>query len=544
MEDAYGLIGNNIFLPLIPMTLLLISVVAINNQILFPRLLLKNRISAYISCVLAMAFFLGIISVGIEYLLRNQFSLPHRISNYGSPWIIVDTFCNSILLAVIFLGLGMLQLFKLWATQLKKEKKLTKKLKKYIATVKDRLNPEYIFSTLKKIASDRQSDSEEIATNIRNLSNYLRQQLYELPEPPQINTDTSDSVSHSRIAKIIVSKKYKQLRHMIFLSLLVIISCGIYFNTPDQPEFTAGRLLGQLSMFAVLTAVAYINILWLYTKFMLRGDLKKYVLSVCILMLLLSSPIIAIQILTYEQNVYATSLPASIIILSTISTMLTLSLFIGGVSAALLLHNWMETTQRIILLRAETVRQEYAYLRKQINPHFLFNILNNIGISVYDDPEYARSLISNLISLLEYQLGDLDHDSTTLEHELYFIRSYFSLEATRREKFNYVIETELSDESIIIPNLLFIPIIENGVKYSCGNAAIPDISVLVSESKDRLTLICVNPYDAEDTENHQGGKIGLSNTRRRLELLYDDNYTLECSKNENTYNVKLEIPLT
>lgn len=544
MGDVYGLIGNRIFLPLIPMTLLLTAAVVINDRILFRHLLLKNHLCAYTLCVLSMAFVLGLLSIGIEFTLRNHFGLPHRIKDYSSYWILIDTFCNSILIAVIFFGLGTLQLFNLWTLQVKEENTLTLKLKAYIAAVKDRLNPEYIFNTLKGISSDRNSDSEGIVAQIRNLSAYLRMQLYDLPEPPKIETRATADMSHPKLAKIITSRKYRHLRHLIFTAILVVISCGTFFNSPDLPEFSSERLIGQLSMFAVLAIVAYVNILWLFPRFMRHGNVRRYALSVGIFIMILVSPIIAVQILTYEPNVYDTSLPAPLILLSTLGTMLTLFLFIAGVSASLILQNWMATTQRLTLLRAETVRQEYSYLRKQINPHFLFNILNNIGITVYDNPDYARSLIDHLISLLKYQLDDLDQETSTLEKELQFIKSYLSLEATRREKFDYEIDTYISNSQVIIPTLLLIPIIENGVKYSGGNLPMPDIKIEIRDKENRLAFICVNPYDAEDIENRQGGKIGLANTRRRLELLYDDNYKLECMKRDNIYTVKLEIPLT
>lgn len=545
MEDVYGLIGNRIFLPLIPMTLLLTAAVVINDHILFRHLLLKNHLCAYTLCALTMAFVLGLLSIGIEFTLRNHFGLPHRIKDYSSYWILIDSFCNSILIAVIFFGIGTLQLFNLWTLQVKEEKTLTQKLKAYIAAVKDRLNPEYIFNTLKGISSDRNSDSEEILAQIRNLSAYLRMQLYDLPEPPKIETRATADMSHPKLAKIITSRKYRYLRHLIFTAILVVISCGTFFNSPDLPEFSSERLIGQLSMFAVLAIVAYVNILWLFPRFMRHGNVRRYALSVGIFIMILVSPIIAVQILTYEPNVYSSSLPHALMLLSTMGTMLTLFLFIGGISTALLLQNWISTIQRLTLLRAETVRQEYSYLRKQINPHFLFNILNNIGISVYDDPDYARSLIGHLISLLKYQLTDMEHETTTLEKELHFIKSYFSLEASRREKFDYVLAADTPCLDIAVPSLLFIPIIENGVKYSIGNKTpIPDISIEFTVSDDRLTLVCVNPYDAADIENHKGGKIGLANTRRRLELLYDDNYRLDCAKGNKTYTVKLEIPLT
>ena len=103
-----------------------------------------------------------------------------------------------------------------------------------------------------------------------------------------------------------------------------------------------------------------------------------------------------VQIMTYEPNVYDKNLPLVIEIISALGSIITLLLYIGGISAILLLQDWVRTQQRVVLLQAETARQEYAYLRKQINPHFLFNVLNNIGIIAYDDADLSVSLMNSL----------------------------------------------------------------------------------------------------------------------------------------------------
>lgn len=352
-----------------------------------------------------------------------------------------------------------------------------------------------------------------------------------------------DDTRHSRIAVLLVSSKFRYARHFIFIGILMIISFGAFFSTPDTPEFSFDRFLGVLSMFAILAIVAYTNILWLYPRFMKRGNIRRYAVSVTILLLAIAIPLIILQIHTYEPNVYSRQLPVFIAFISTIGSLMSLFMFIGGVSAALLLQNWIDTKQKLTLLRAETIRQEYVYLRKQINPHFLFNVLNNIGITVYDDPVCARALINDLITLLKYQLENMGRETTTLSQELSFIRSYFALEATRRETFNYLIDTDASDENVNIPTLLFIPFIENAVKYSISNTGMPEVTVSFTVRKNILTFVCVNPYDKKRIENLHNGGIGLDNTRRRLDMLYERDYSLHCDKTEKTYSVRLEIPL-
>lgn len=543
--DAYDIVGYSIFWLLLPMTAIFISAVIVNDKILISRLLLKNRLGGYCLAVFGVVYVLTLLSLLLEYVTRSTLGLPMRIANYLSPWILADTLGNGLLLAMILLGLGLLHLFNRWQQEVENETLLTRKLQSYISSVKDRLNPTLILDKLNEIVADGRACPKDMETRIRHLSVYLREQLYELPEPPKIKPIAVENERHSRITSLLVSRKFRYARHMVFLVILMIISCGAFFNAPDNPKFTFDRFLGVLSMFGVLALIAYINILWLYPHFMKSGNVKKYTVAVMVMLLAIIIPVILLQILTYEPNVYSKQLPFVITFISTMGSLLTLFLFIGGISVLLLLQNWIGTKQRLTLLKAETIRQEYSYLRKQINPHFLFNVLNNIGISVYDDPDYAKRLIKDLMALLKYQLEDMGRDKTSLSNELAFIRSYFALEATRRDSFDYDIEVDIEnqDEDITIPTLLFIPFFENAVKYSVASESMPEVRIKFEVRKRWLRFLCTNPYDAEDLKHIQKGGIGLTNTRRRLELLYEGNYTLRCEKGANTFSVILEIPL-
>lgn len=428
--DAYDSVGYSIFWLLLPMTLLFITAVVINDSVLIPKLLLRNRYGLYCVSVIGVAYSLSFIALYLEYDTRRCLDIPMRISDYFSPWILADVLGNSLLLAMILLGLGMTHLFNRWKVETKQERVLSCKLESYISTVNERLNLSVILEKLKRISQSVSESPEATSSGIRQLSDYLREQLYELPEPPVLETVETEPTESSLLVEWLVFKRYRPARHLIFLTILAIISCGVFFNAPDSPEFTSHRLLGAFSMFSLLAVITYINILWLYPKYLKRGNLKRYAIAVAILLLTIVAPMIIVQILTYEPNVYNKHFPTIIAVISTIGSVLTLFLFIGGISSVLVLQNWMQTNQRMTLLKAETVRQEYAWLRKQINPHFLFNVLNNIGICAYYDPAMTAQLLSELQHMLEYQLLDLRKETTSLKAECAFINSYFSLEST------------------------------------------------------------------------------------------------------------------
>lgn len=540
--DVYNTLGYSVLWLLLPLTLLFMAGVKVNDM-LIPLMLLKGRYVKYCSAVFIMVYSLSTLALCIEYVSRDALGLPMRIGDYSSPWILADLLGNSMLLFMILLGLGLLHIFKRWKNELETDNMLADKLETYINAVNDRLNSVHIMNRLRKIASHRYDTVADMEDDIRKLSGYLRKQLYELPQPPEFDYSRSTGNEYSRVTELLVSRRFHYLRHVVLCVVLLIISCGAFFNAPDNPEFTADRCMGVLSMFAILVSIAYLNVLWLYPRFMKRGSIRRYAVAVGIMLASQTLPVILLQVLTYEPNVYSQSLPVFIAVISTLGSVLTLFFFVGGISSVLLLRNWIITRQHLTLLRAETLRQEYSYLRKQINPHFLFNVLNSIGITAYDDMKLSRSLLENLITLLDFQLRDMRRECTTVGDEVMFLGSYLSLEKVRRDGFRYKIEADPDVEDEIIPTLMFIPFVENSVKYSSITTGTVNVKMKFRRSGGRLVFECSNPFDyTEESAMYQGG-IGHSNVKRRLRLLFDDDFTLTCRKEGTEYNVKLEIPI-
>ena len=541
--DVYDEVGYRIFWLLLPMTLLFISAVAVNDKYLIPRLLLRGRYRYYCIGVLGVVYLLSLVALCLEYGTRFWLDMPMRISDYTCPWILADILGNSLLLAMMLLGLGLLHLYRCWDKEAKEEKALACQLESYILTVSKRLNLSAILVKLQGISENVLTAPGATVTRIRDLSNYLREQLYELPEPPSIESTVSTAASHSHIADWLVARRYRPFRHIIFIAILAVISCGAFFNAPDNPEFSFDRFLGVMSMFGILLLIAYVNILWLCPKFLKRGSVKRYAISVGALLLAIAAPLILLQILTYEPNVYSKPLPAIIAVISTIGSILTLFFFVGGISSVLMLQNWAQTNRRVVLLKAETVRQEYAWLRKQINPHFLFNVLNNIGICAYDDPELTLRQLADLQHLLKYQLLDIRRETTTVKNECAFINSYFALESTRRDRFEYALECEASDD-VEIPTLLFLPFVENAVKYCTIDDGGPDVQVSFSMKQDILRFTCKNRYKPDRVKLMKSGGIGVVNTLQRLKYIYGDTFGYNVANDGKTYTVDLKIPLT
>lgn len=544
LMDAYNTAGYTILWLLLPATLLFMAGVFLNDSVLIPRLLLKNRFGAYAIAIFGCSYLVSLLALVLEYGARRLLGLPMRIADYSSLWILVDAFSNCILLSMVLLGLGMLQLYRRWSAEVRRERELAENLEQYIRTVSSYLRPALILSKLDAVSEAIGQSADLAMERIRELSDYLRRQLTELPAPPAVDPSDAQAERYGRLTAFLIGRRAGWLRHLLFIAVLMAIAFGTFFNAPDQPEFSANRLSGALSMFLLLLLIAYTDILWLYRSFKKKGNLKRYALAVGLFLLALTLPMIFIQIATYEPNAYGNGLPVLIAAIATIGSLLTLMFYVGGISAVLLLQDWMKSRRRMTLLRAETVRQEYACLRKQINPHFLFNILNNIGIIAYDDPAFSGMMLRNLKELLRFQFEDMRRDTTSLGRELSFLEAYFALEQSRRDGLAYSIDCDKTLAGCSIPTLLFIPFVENAVKYCAPAAgAEPDVLVRFSRSAGRLIFYCRNRFEHSLLAATTHGGIGLKNTRRRLDLLFDGAYLLKCVRDDNSFSIELAIPL-
>ena len=193
-------------------------------------------------------------------------------------------------------------------------------------------------------------------------------------------------------------------------------------------------------------------------------------------------------------------------------------------------------------LEHQNLEQQLEYLKYQINPHFFMNTLNNIHALVDIDPEKAKSTIVELSKMMRFILYEGDKHGVPLTREFEFIRTYLSLMRLRytdKVKITVELPTEVPDKTI--PPLMLISFIENAFKHGISYQRDSFIDIHVSVEQQRLRFLCHN--SKADKPNQEKGGVGLANVRQRLQLLYDNNFTLNIQDNPDTYHVELTIPL-
>lgn len=193
------------------------------------------------------------------------------------------------------------------------------------------------------------------------------------------------------------------------------------------------------------------------------------------------------------------------------------------------------------LLEKQNLEQQLEYLKCQINPHFFMNTLNNIHALVDINPEMAKSTILELSKLMRYVLYEGAKTFVPLQKDISFLRNYINLmklRYTNKVKIDIDIPETIPDKSI--PPMLLITFVENAFKHGVSYKDTSFITIQLSCTDDRLYFSCQNSKHPEST-NEQGG-VGLSNVKKRLELLFGENHHLDIRDEDNTYLVNLEIP--
>jgi hypothetical protein len=192
------------------------------------------------------------------------------------------------------------------------------------------------------------------------------------------------------------------------------------------------------------------------------------------------------------------------------------------------------------------LQTELNFLRSQVSPHFLFNVLNNLVSLSRKRSDKLEPALVNLSHLLRYMIYESDHDKVLLDREVTYIDSYINLQMLRfGNEVTVRINVDGPVEKYMIEPMLLIPFIENAFKHGTGLVDHPVIliSLEVNDEKKQLFFKVVNTVNALDSSKDKNSGIGLNNVIRRLDILYPGNYQLNIIDKNHHFTTELAIHL-
>ncbi|GAB5398469.1 MAG: hypothetical protein Aureis2KO_00540 [Aureisphaera sp.] len=209
-----------------------------------------------------------------------------------------------------------------------------------------------------------------------------------------------------------------------------------------------------------------------------------------------------------------------------------------------LLIDWNRKQKETQELEIEKKETELKYLKSQVNPHFLFNNLNNIYSLSLERSEKVSDLILKLSEFLSFSLYETSNKTIPIKKEIDLILNFIELQTDRfADRVEVLVDIQEPENFLEIPPVLLIPFVENAFKHSLKNeTGKAFINIRLSENNNTLSLEVENsqPENIQEASENKGG-IGLVNIKRRLELLYGEKHSLRINETSNTFRVRLEL---
>ena len=327
--------------------------------------------------------------------------------------------------------------------------------------------------------------------------------------------------------------------HLVFW--LVFLTALIILDRNELDILT--NIFSNAAMTLFFAGIAYTNILYLVPSFLFTQKTLLYVVFLIIGIVLITPIYISLQLIIYRNYPDKASL-----YYFNVSSIIFLELFVavGSLFYAIIV-DWMKKRAEVSELYTTNIETELNFLKTQINPHFLFNTLNSIYALALKKSDDAPDLILKLSEIMRYMLYDCNEDQVPLDQEISYLKNYLDLEKFRKGTNNKIIFTVEGDpEGKSVAPLLFITFVENAFKHGVNNVEKGYVRIHFRILDDKVEFDIENSVSPQlhlsRVQSGSGG-IGLENAKRRLELMYPGQNTLEIIKNLDSFQVKLTINL-
>ncbi len=329
-------------------------------------------------------------------------------------------------------------------------------------------------------------------------------------------------------------------RHILFwllvaliLTLLESAQLGFWFALSNE--------LINVTFYGLLV---YFNFKYLIPNYLTRNKFLTY----SILLILASLVVTPIKAVVFYLKFTAHPATRSELIRN-LNWYFLIHFFVAGASSIVkIVADWARQLREQQELENRTMQSELRFLKTQINPHFLFNTLNNLYALTLKKSDDAPEIVIKLSEMMRYMLYDCNEKQVPLSKEIAYIHNYLNLERLRQSRhadIRFEVEGTVSDQQIA--PLIFIPFLENSFKHGLINSIEKSyVYIRLQIDGSRISFYIENskPETRPIQTRSKSGGIGLVNVRRRLQLLYSHKHELIIKDQPHTYSVLLKIDLS
>ena len=339
--------------------------------------------------------------------------------------------------------------------------------------------------------------------------------------------------------------KIFQRNRVVFLHLsfwCVYVSFLLFQVTSRRRELDLERVITIATIQTTFAAIAsYLNYFVFLPRFLRRRNVWLYLLE-----FIVPFSLVMIVRLTFERYLIDGLSGTEEYLYTTrfVVFVITTNFFIVAFVAMLRFAvDWLEFEAKKNEVENEKLTAELNFLKAQINPHFLFNTLNNLYYLAYSKSENTTEVIAKLSQMMRYMIYDSNHPKVLLSKEIEYMRNYISLERLRlNDQIPIKFDVKGSTENVWITPLIFITFLENAFKHGVSNSNPKAWVNITIDLRDHECIYSVeNSRGAEQKDGSEKSGIGLQNVKRRLELSYPGKYKLVTEDTREKYLVKLNL---
>jgi LytS/YehU family sensor histidine kinase len=341
-----------------------------------------------------------------------------------------------------------------------------------------------------------------------------------------------------------------------FKTIPIHIACWLLFllydwlvraNIIEYPQYAVLEFKGSLARAAMLAATTYFVLFKLYASPFFQRN-RFWLFGALVLITILSGLLIRLVLFGLVYPLHYGQEPTMIYAFKTVSKPIA-SIVNGGfvfciATMIYFTNQWQKQLQFTKQLEAAHKGAELALLRSQVQPHFIFNTLNNIFTLSLKGSAQTSEMIYRLADLLRYMLYDSGAETVSIEKELSYIENYLSLEKLRYNGTLDVLVNRFGDLSnTLIPPLILLPLVENCIKHGAGQQiGLAWIRIDILKKAESLLIQIENSKAdrAKATTTSQG--IGIRNVTKRLRLIYADNHQVTITDEGDSFMVILKLP--
>jgi two-component system LytT family sensor kinase len=327
--------------------------------------------------------------------------------------------------------------------------------------------------------------------------------------------------------------------HFAFWAFVLALPFLLQISAPSPrpanmpPPTTKISLTSFFAIFALINIpFFYINSEILIPKILRKKGLLAYTISIILLIVAVFSLHALVKVIFFPtQGVPRTGYTFQLLFFLAIS------------SSYRLISDSLQDQQIIKERENERLKSELSFLRSQISPHFIFNVLNSIVSLSRRKPERVEPVVVKLSELMRYMLYESDDAKISIEREAEYLKAYIELQHLRfGDDITINFNSNHLDKSLSIEPMLLIPFVENAFKHGVGMILNPTIDIDLRTESGRLFFEIKNKVNRQSQEiKDTASGIGLNNVKRRLELLYPDNHKLTIGDGTEFYTVHLVI---